>query len=96
MTNYRRGKRAEDKTKRWLEADGYTVISSRGSHGAVDLVAISAQCVLVIQVKSGRKLSRVEWATTRDALRRVPVPSNGLRWLVTWTPYAREPEIEEI
>ena len=96
MTNYRKGVAAEKKTRRWLESIGFFVVEARGSHGACDMVALSAQGVLVIQVKSGRKLYGKEYSEMIAALRAVPLPSNGRRQVVTWTPYARVPAVEDV
>jgi Holliday junction resolvase len=50
---YRRGTEAEKRTARRLEADGYHVTESRGSHGVADLVALKRGQVLLVQVKTG-------------------------------------------
>jgi Holliday junction resolvase-like predicted endonuclease len=96
MSNYRRGTRYEKKTRAWLEEQGYWVIEARGSHGAADLIALSDMAVLVVQVKSGRKLSTGERAEMLAKLLKVPVPVNGRRQIVTWTKYDRRPQVEDV
>jgi Holliday junction resolvase len=52
--NYHRGARLERLARKTLEQNGYAVIRSAGSKGAVDLAAFSAKRVLLVQVKAGR------------------------------------------
>ena len=52
QTNYRKGYDLEQKARRELEARGYYVVRSAGSHGAVDLVALADDHILLIQVGS--------------------------------------------
>lgn len=60
---YRKGYRAEMKARAELAAKGYFVVTSRGSHGDVDLVAFPTEdcapgnrdLIRLIQVKAGRK-----------------------------------------
>lgn len=94
MTNYRRGARQEKRVKTWLESLGYFVIDARGSHGGADLVALNAEYVRVIQVKSGRRLSTTERAKAIAALRTIPIPPNGTLEMMTMRKYARVPEVE--
>jgi Holliday junction resolvase len=96
MTNYAKGARSEKKTRVWLEAQGYWVIEARGSHGAVDLVAINPDRVLLIQVKSGRALGPKEHRLAVDALLAIPIPTIGERWLLSWPKYARTPTVEMV
>ena len=50
--NYIKGYNKELKAKHELEAEGYIVIRSAGSHGACDLVAIDINFIRLIQLKS--------------------------------------------
>ena len=94
--SYAKGVRGEKKSRRYLESIGYYVIEARGSHGAVDLVATSIHHVRYIQVKSGRALGKAELEKVRVALRRVPVPDNGVREIHQWFDYDRAPHVEVV
>ena len=94
--SYAKGVRGEKKTRKWLEAQGYTVIEARGSHGAVDLVGTHMYTVVFVQVKSGRVPSKSEFAEARSRLRDVPIPKACARWLVHWPDYSREPSVEVV
>ena len=50
--SYRKGARLERLARLELERQGYTVVRSAGSKGAVDLVALNVQGVRLIQVKA--------------------------------------------
>ena len=50
--HYASGARLERLVKLELEAKGYHVTRSAGSHGAIDLVAINARRIRLIQVKA--------------------------------------------
>lgn len=96
--NYAKGVRAEKKSRRYLEAQGFYVIEARGSHGSVDLVGTSLGGVVLVQVKSGRKESRAEFAASRQKLRDVPVPDGPDRYVWRemhhWENYSRSPIVE--
>lgn len=51
-SNYNRGRRAEYRAIKDLEAAGYIATRSAGSHGIWDIVAINKNGVRLIQVKS--------------------------------------------
>ena len=51
MTPYRRGVRLEYLARDELQRQGYVVVRSAGSHGPIDLVALTDHEVLIIQVK---------------------------------------------
>jgi Holliday junction resolvase len=61
MTAYRRGLYREMLTAAELARDGYVVVTSRGSHGPADVVALKRGQVLLIQVKSGDTEFRGAW-----------------------------------
>lgn len=48
---YSTGYRAEREAAKYLEAQGYYVMTSRGSKGMFDLIAVSPEEVKLIQVK---------------------------------------------
>ena len=62
----------ELKTKHVLEKAGYYVISSRGSHGILDLVAINETYVLGLQLKKNCNVSKIEM----DAMHNMFKPNN--------------------
>jgi hypothetical protein len=55
------GRNLEWEVRHELEADGYSVIRSAGSKGAVDLIAIKAGQVLFVQVKRTTPPSPAAW-----------------------------------
>lgn len=59
LTNYRRGARLEYRVKQRLEAAGFYVVRSAGSHGVADLVGIKDGQVYLVQVK-GKRASQNE------------------------------------
>ena len=68
---YEKGYRLELEARKMLEAAGYYVIRSAGSHSAVDLVAVSAYVVRFIQV--GTKGSKGK--ADIDKLKAIPCPT---------------------
>jgi len=69
MNQYRRGARVERLLRKKLESEGYYVVRSAGSKGAVDLVAWNINRIIVIQVaKIGVKTKK-----DFDRLRTVPI-----------------------
>jgi len=69
MNQYRRGARVERLLRKKLESEGYYVVRSAGSKGAVDLVAWNINRIIVIQVaKIGVKTKK-----DFDRLHTVPV-----------------------
>lgn len=82
MSNYARGVRLEHKCRDFFIAQGYTVIRSAGSKGAADLVAISGNDVVLVQVgKKGKSVA--------DALQRlaaVPAPAHVRKEVWIWVP----------
>jgi Holliday junction resolvase len=53
--NYIRGRNAEYYCKKRLEAEGYSVIRTAGSHSPADLIAANGNMVYAIQVKASRR-----------------------------------------
>ena len=66
MTKYTKGRALEYKVKKLLEAQGWYVVRSAGSHGAADLIAFQCKgegsMILAIQCK----LSKI-WKSEREA-----------------------------
>lgn len=50
--NYLRGRRLEWQVKKDLEADGWTVMRTAGSHGFADLIALRGDMIRFIQCKT--------------------------------------------
>lgn len=65
MNKYAKGRRLEYKAKKILEAQGYTVFRTAGSHGLFDLVAINKAWLKLIQVKSNNTLTKIEYEKLR-------------------------------
>ena len=72
MTNYDRGVYLERKARDVLIQNGYVVIRSAGSRGPMDLVAIGANEIILVQVK--KKGSNV--SSGREELESFLCPSN--------------------
>ena len=69
VNQYRRGARIERLLRKKLESEGYYVVRSAGSKGAVDLVAWNMNRIIAIQVaKIGVKTKK-----DFDRLRTVPI-----------------------
>jgi Holliday junction resolvase len=93
MNHARRGRAAEHRTRDVLRDQGFTVIRSAGSKGAIDLCAFDGDRVLLVQVKRGTaRLSRTE----RTALLALARPTNAAIEVWTWKPRSREPLIERL
>ena len=73
-TPYRRGAYFERRVKRELELHGYLVIRSAGSHGLVDLVALSPNYVMLIQCRADGELD----PATRSALLKLDTGRCGI------------------
>lgn len=93
MNTAAKGRRNERKTERYLQALGYSTISSRASRGKVDVVAWNAVELRVIQVKSNADSLG---AAVREGLELLPVPPNGRVEVWWWRDRARTPRIEVI
>ena len=91
--NYRKGRRAEYRTRRLLEGAGFMCVRSAGSKGAVDLVAFDRVSLKFLQVKAGRgRLTPAERAT----FELLPVPVNVTKEVWFWRPRASAPTIERL
>ena len=60
MTNYRRGADFERRVCKYFDKQGYFTVRSAGSHSPIDLVAIKAGEVKLIQCKIDGVLSLAE------------------------------------
>lgn len=93
MTNYRRGVRAEAKSKQWLEHMGYAVFRMAGSKSPVDLIALCRTHVELVQVKSGRAPRPVEVQAWQAEIDAIPLPPGTTVLIHYWPKGASEPEI---
>ena len=66
MSNYSRGANFERRVKRYYEDKGFLVLRSAGSHSPVDLVALRAGEVILIQVKLDGRLSMLGHEQLRE------------------------------
>jgi len=91
--NYRKGRQREYRTMRLLEATGHTAFRMAGSHSPVDVIAVDALGVRLVQVKSGRaNVTPLD----REALKNIPRPKNSTVEVWRWKDRAREPLIERL
>lgn len=61
MSNYSRGRDAEWKVRDHLRGEGYIVLRTAGSKGAIDLLAVKPGQVLCVQVKAKAPLPPAQW-----------------------------------
>ena len=90
--SYRKGQRNERKTRKRLEADGYTTIRSGASKGIWDILAYNECEWRVIQVKTNGPPRPSETETIHNEI----VPANTTKEIWVWYDYIREPEIEVV
>jgi len=83
MTNYRRGYEIERKLKHRLEREGYYVIRSAGSHGAIDIFAMNSIEGLAIQVKRS-KVNKVLYPKEMAEMKMLSFPPFVLKQLWVW------------
>lgn len=60
-TNYDRGAEFERRVKKHLEARGYAVMRSAGSHTPADLMALMVGEIVAVQCKRNGRLDPDEW-----------------------------------
>lgn len=93
MNTAHKGRRAEHRARRLLEAAGYTVTRAAGSKGVADLVAWNATGFRLVNVKSGTGRAS---ARERAALARCAVPLNTTREIWRFPDRCRAPMIERL
>lgn len=93
MNTAHKGRRAEHRARRLLEAAGFSVCRAAGSKGPADLIAWDAVSIRLISVKSG---TRYASAIEREALRLLAVPPNATREIWRYPDRCREPLIERL
>jgi len=74
MSAYRKGAYYERKLFHQLEKEGWYVVRSAGSKGALDLVAIRDGKVMGIQVKKRKQLSKAERENLEHLREKLGVP----------------------
>lgn len=89
MSNYISGRNAEYMIKRMLISEGFKfVIRSAGSHTPVDLIATDGKSIVVVQVKKGSYISKIEkalfydWGKAFGAKPLLATKKDG-RWVLT-------------
>ena len=93
MTNYERGRRAEYRTMRRLEEEGYHTARMAGSHGPFDVHAYDAQGFVLVQVKYGNRWPGPE---EMESIELEPVPPNAKKQVWLWRKGARAPEVRTV
>jgi Holliday junction resolvase len=88
-----RGSKREHALGDRLEADGWFVVRSAGSHGPVDLTCLKAgERPMLLQVKSDKGNAYAHFPPReRDELRRVGKQTDADIWLVWWPPDRKPP-----
>lgn len=91
MNTAHKGRRAEHRAQRILEAAGYLTTRAAGSKGAADIIAWDSQRIRFVSIKSGTKYAS---AIEREALQQLPKPANATCEIWRFPDRCREPLIE--
>jgi Holliday junction resolvase len=92
MNTKRKGNRNEYKSIALLEAAGYACTRAAASLGAFDIIAIGADDVLLVQVKSNRWPGRAEMS----AIAKFATPANCRKVVHRWRDRRSEPDVREV
>lgn len=111
-SNVSRGAQAKGKTKKWLEARGYTVgdleivrwvwkagkpaFAVKRDQFASDLIALGHDTVVFVQVKSGESARGGTFPAARREFATFTFPAHSRQIIVAWPPQARVPRIIEV
>ncbi len=87
-----KGSRNEYKTIRMLEAAGYICTKAGGSLGIFDVIGISSQDTVCVQVKSSRWPGSIEM----ESLQMFKKHERCRVLIHRWDDYAREPRVKEL
>lgn len=87
-----KGNRNEHKSIRLLEAAGYACTRAAASLGVFDIVAVGADDVLLVQVKSNRWPASEEMNT----IAKFAAPANCRKLIHRWRDRASAPDVREI
>jgi Holliday junction resolvase len=93
MNTAHKGRRAEHRARRLLEAAGFEVCRAAGSKGPADLVAWDAVSIRFISVKSGTKYAT---AAEREALQMLLRPAGSSVEIWRFPDRCRAPLIERL
>lgn len=93
MNAAHKGRRAEHRARRILEAAGFSVCRAAGSKGPADLVAWDATSVRFISVKAGTKYAS---AIEREQLQLLVRPANATVEIWRLPDRCRAPLIERL
>jgi Holliday junction resolvase len=91
MSNYHKGRRAEYRTQRILEAAGFTTTRAASSKGAADVIGWDRHSVRFISVKSGTTYAS---AVEREQLKNLARPTNATVEIWRFPDRAKQPLIE--
>lgn len=93
MNTKRKGRYNERKAIKILESAGYYCVRSSASLGLFDIVAIGANGIRLIQVKTNRMASEIEV----EAIEKFNgIPQNATKEIWVFKDYQRQPTIEII
>jgi Holliday junction resolvase len=87
-----KGSRAEAKSRRMLGVQGYSVTKSGGSLGLFDLIGISRDSMVCVQVKANRGPRSVEM----EALRAFACPPGCRKEVHIWRDRCAAPQIRKL
>ncbi len=92
MNRKAKGSRNERRSRDLLKAEGFEVLKAGGSLGTFDLVGISAEEVLLVQVKSN------QWPPLKEieTIRGFNCPTNCRKVIHRWNDRISAPEVREI
>ena len=79
--NYRAGRDLEYASKKDLEANGYIVFRTAGSHGAADLIAFKHSEILLVQCKTNGTLGPAERTELYGLAQLVHATALMARWI---------------
>ena len=82
--NYLFGYKAERRAKLSLQIAGYYVMTSRKSGGIFDLIAVKADEVLLIQIKSTHEKTPPAYKKDLEKMERIFVPEKCRKELWVW------------
>lgn len=92
MNTKRKGARAEHKSMKVLEAEGYSCVRAAASLGVFDIVGIRSSDVALVQVKTR------DWAGSAEteSIRLFPAPPNARKLIHRWRDRCRVPDVKVI
>lgn len=93
MSNYRAGYELERAVKLHLESEGYWVIASRSSKGAIDLLAMKPGQALFVQAKRNGKIGPADRA---EVIRIAGLVAGGVPVVAHKTPGVAAPQFDRL